>query len=338
MWLESNREWLSNTFGTRSSALSLRQGGSAAATCKSTSSIVDSSKKKRTSQTSDKKNDSQPEPIVGFSNFTLAESKLSLQQPMPALDCLFEVIRRHDQLDLQVLLTKDIATYIQMKMLEAKTRYQIALILLQHPQILLSKRSTPLLAIHRNNAGSCCSAFFEMSSIHQALAELEYCHAIQLNCKYLWQQNETMLSYKCNQQPDTYDNLLKDYQATCEQLAKLQFRRQNYVEAVVKYNEAKDVLVYRLEKTPQGQAKEELILELARLWFHLGTLHYKSKHFMQARDAYEASLKLYYSGPTLQFLTEQDEIHIKQMKHRTGMKSNMYASCSMTYWMDKNSV
>jgi len=37
-------------------------------------------------------------------------------------------------------------------------------------------------------------------------------------------------------------------------------------------------------------------------------------------------------------LTQQDISNMKQMKRRTGMKSNMYASCSMLYWMDRNSV
>ncbi len=268
IWIDTNREWLSKAFGSRSSALSLRQGAGNA-DFKSTGSFSDSSKRKRMNVAIETKSAFQLEPIVGFSNYTLAQSKLSLEQPMAALDCLFEVIRKHDQLDVQMLLAKDVVTYIQMKILEAKTRYQIALVLLQYPQILLSKRSMPLLALHRNNAGS-CSEFFEMTSIHQALAELEYCHALQLNCKYLWQKNEPVLSFTCDQHPLVFDGLLQDYQATCEQLASLQFKRQNYVEAVVKYNEAKDILVLRNERLPPGQDKEKLALELARLCFHLG--------------------------------------------------------------------
>jgi hypothetical protein len=151
----------------------------------------------------------QLEPTVGFSNYTLAQNKLSLEQPMAALDCLFEVIRKHDQLDIQMLLTKDVVTYIQMKILEPKTRWQIALVLLQYPQILLSKRSTPLLALHYNNAGS-YSESFEITSIHQTLAELEYCHALQLNCKYLWQKNEATLYFTCDQHPLIFDGLLQD--------------------------------------------------------------------------------------------------------------------------------
>lgn len=336
IWIETNREWFSKAFGTRSSALSLRRGTDNAE-FKSTGSSSDSPKRKRISRASETKSATQLEPIVGFSNYILAQSKLSLEQPMAALDCLFEVIRKHDQLDVQILLTSDVLTYIQMKILEAKTRYQIALILLQYPQILLSKRSTPLLALHRSNAGS-YSEFFEMTSIHQALAELEYCHALQLNCKYLWEKNEAALSHTCDQQLLAFDGLLQDYQATCEQLATLQFTRQNYVEAVVKFNEAKDVLVLRNERLPQGPVKEKLVLELARLCFHLGTLHYKSKHFQQARDAYEESLKLYSSGSAKNNITQQDEIHIKRMKHRTGVNSSMYASCSIRYWTDKNSV
>jgi len=332
-WLESHREWLSITFGTTTSATP--QGRDSTASCQSfrnESSLKQADNNKKAHQ-------AVKEPIVGFSYFTLSQSKLKLQQPVAAMDCLFEVLRKHEQLDVQVLLSQDIATYLQMKMLEAKTRYNIALCLLQYPSsVLLSKRCTPLLAANRNSIKKDnASLFSDMSPFHQALTELEYCHGIQRNCKNLWQQNESLLTHTLNQQL-TFDNLQQEYQETCEQLAMLQCKRHNPAEAIIKYNEAKDILVCRLEQQASSNQQQDLELQSARLWFHLGTLHYKAKFFKQARDAYRSSLKLYCFTIQSRQLLPQDEIHVKQMKHRTGIKSNMYASCSMNYWIDRNSV
>lgn len=332
-WLESHREWLSITFGTTTSAKPQGRDASTA----SCQSLSNESSRKQV-DTNKKAHQADKEPIVGFSNFTLAQSKLKLQQPVAAMDCLFEVLRKHEQLDVQVLLSQDIATYLQMKMLEAKTRYNIALCLLQYPSsVLLSKRCTPLLAVNRNSVPNDNSSLFsDRSPFHQALTELEYCHGIQRNCKQLWLKNESLLTHTRNPQL-TLDNLQQDYQETCEQLAMLHCKRHNPAEAIIKYNEAKDILVSRLEQ--QASSNQDLELQLARLWFHLGTLHYKAKCFKQARDAYRSSLQLYcFTIQSRQLLLPQDEIHVKQMKHRTGIKSNMYASCSMNYWVDKNSV
>jgi hypothetical protein len=52
----------------------------------------------------------QLEPTVGFSNYTLAQNKLSLEQLMAALDYSFEVIRKQDRPDIQMLLTKNVIT------------------------------------------------------------------------------------------------------------------------------------------------------------------------------------------------------------------------------------
>jgi len=280
--------------------------------------------------------------IVGFQSYKIAECQVHLGNPLQALESLIQVLHLH--LDLEhprdIYTTesraresddpkKDTTFHTrealqQLQLLQARTRYQIALVLIQesqdsHELIYLAKEHVPPppLLSSQTSQGNFSSIESSDDLAFHAILELEQAHRLL----------KDMLPVSITAR--------RHMISICRLHAQIQSKRPGgRMEALNKYEETQSLLRQAiLNKDPEDQ-DVCLVVELARINVEVGNLHWSMGRHSCAMTFYQRAQGLY-KNQTLKAPCDQDNI---QFLKRRVRRSSVYTFCERKYWLDANSV